>query len=201
VSVLARHLALFGAAGPRPKLALFRTTGSTAGTGSLADPCPLLSARQLALFCRYRLACLICHNAFSIKYLPPGVALDGLALFCTLWLSDAGMYDPVGSCPLVTARAKLALFGAATLPLLSPLRRQGSRKAAALYSHLGELALFRTTDSTAGTGSLADPCPLLSARQLASFRTILHHGDAEGTEAGNRSSYVSELTIVSVSFG
>ncbi len=91
VSVLARHLALFGAAGPRPKLALFRTTGSTAGTGSMADSCPLPSARQLALFYRYRLACLICHNAFSIKYLPPGVALGELALSCTLWLSDAGM--------------------------------------------------------------------------------------------------------------
>jgi hypothetical protein len=39
----------------RGKLALFRTMGLTGGTGRLAKPCPSLSVRELALFCRGRL--------------------------------------------------------------------------------------------------------------------------------------------------
>jgi hypothetical protein len=38
--------------GRPPKLALFRTFGPTAGTGSIAAPCPCLPLRKLALFYR-----------------------------------------------------------------------------------------------------------------------------------------------------
>ena len=162
------------------KLALFRTIGPTGGTGSLAGPCPLLSVRKLALFCRGLLLCPICHNSFSTKYLSLVSLWRQLALFGAFVPSGGRACGPGRQCLFRPARGKLGLFGAIgpsagprPLRLVSAnwlclynrsqrrLRRRPRRPRPLLSS--GELASFDTLrPSRAGMGDLAGPrhlCP------------------------------------------